>query len=905
MSRSPAAISTSPGGAAAQRGLSRTSIGRYLVLDRLGAGGMGTVYVAYDPELDRRVALKVLRADRADSDIADVHRARLQREAKALAQLSHPNIVTVYDVGTVDHHLFIAMELIDGSNARVWLRAAPRGLEEILTVFSAAADGLAAAHAAGIVHRDFKPDNVVVSTHASTIDRVVVLDFGLAHEDQHERSPHSRGEPEPAWEPGDSLTRTGRTMGTPAYMAPEQHLGEAIDARTDQYSWCISLWEAVCGMRPFGGRATTMVRNKSAAAIVPPDPRGPLPAWLYPVLVRGLSARPEQRFRSMHELLDAIALARPRPRRRRAAYLLAGASLLVGLAIIPSVGDRSELDHCALGEQRLAQVWNPVRREAIAVAFAASGVGYAEVEWSLLHPRVDDYAVRWRGRWQHSCDSPAQRELQCLERGLQALSARLELLDDPSAETIENATRMIAELPPPDRCRSAEPGVALVDPAIREQVATVRVRLAEVEALELAGRYAEGLEHARLALAEAMRSEWVPLHAEALLRVGRLHKALGEYEQAQQVLTDAAWTAVASRHDEVAAQAMIELVVVVGRELSRPEQGRRWSHDAAAAITRAGADELLEANLLSNLGLLQFREGAYEDARRGDELALAIRTRVLGREHPAVALSHNNLGSDLWVLGRHDQAEQHLREAIAILEAVLGPEHPRLAASLDNLGALLAERGELDAARPLIERALEIRERALGPEHPAIADTLINLGNLYHALGQLDRAEALFERAQVIAERGGVDNPTLATCLSNLAGVQLARGQYAAAEQNYARAVVIYEAVLGPDHVKVGMSLANLGEVLRLRGELERAIEHDTRALAIVERALGPEHPQTAYPLEGLGRALLAAGEPARAIEPLARALAIESRLDVVHGDRAALERDLARARAQAGARAK
>ncbi|HWB82451.1 MAG TPA: serine/threonine-protein kinase [Nannocystaceae bacterium] len=880
----------------------RVRIGRYVVVERLGVGGMGTVWVAYDPELDRKVALKVLRSDRARDDAADVHRARLQREAQALARLSHPNIVTVYDVGTVDGSLFLAMELIDGCNLRAWVRAQRRSVDEILQVFASAAAGLAAAHAAGIVHRDFKPDNVVIGP--GDPPRVVVLDFGLAHRDEHPRSLVLRSRDD-KWKDGEALTRPGRAMGTPAYMAPEQHAAGTIEPRTDQYSWCISLWEALTGMRPFGVQTSALLRHKLAVAIPPLDPAGAIPAWLYPVLERGLAARPEDRHRSMHALLDAIAEARPRARSRRARMLVATTAGLAMLAITVTLLVPAPIDRCESGEERIAAAWNQPRRLAIATAFADSGIGYARTAWTLLAPRVDDWTARWRERWSAACsgDAPVERELQCLERRLQTLEARLAVLAAPSTETIENATRMIAELPAPERCLGGDPTELVdVDPGTREQVALVRELLADVEARELAGRYGDALARARVALAEAQRCGWPPVQAEARLRVGRLHKALGEYEDAERELADAAWTAVASRHDEIAAQAMTELVVVVGRELSRPEQGRRWAHDATAAIANAGGDELLEANLLSNLGLLQFREGEYDEARRGDELALTMRTRALGREHPLVASSHNNLGSDLWMLGRHREAESHLRDAIAIHEAVLGPEHPRLATALDNLGALLAERGDVASARPLVERALEIRERALGPEHPSLADTLINLGNLARASDDLDRAEALFERARGIVEhQGGADHPTLATCLANLAGIQLDRKQYARAEQSYARAAAIYEAVLGRDHVKVGLTLANLGEVLRLRGDHARAIVELERAVTIVEHALGPEHPQLAFPLEGLGRARLAAGDAAAAIDPLARAVAIETRLDVVGGDLAELEGVLARARAQAG----
>jgi len=898
----------------------RRTLGRYVVLDRLGTGGMGTVYLAYDPELDRRVAVKVLRADRASSQTGDVYRRRLRQEAKTLAKLSHPNIVRVYDVGFVGDpmpgakhsqpRMFVAMELLDGFSLRRWLAASPRGPDEILAVFFAVAHGLGAAHRAGIVHRDFKPDNVVVCTDG----RPVVLDFGIARgTDRELLTPDSPATGEAldseAVAARGPLTHPGRAMGTPAYMAPEQHLGDVVDGRSDQYGWCVALWEAFAGARPFRGRVTTLVNKKLAMAFDHAEGENALPPWIVPVLRRGMSPRAEARFATMDDAVAAIEVARPRRGRRRwlaASIVMSTIAITIATAALAARGQ----DRCVAGERNLDATWDVARKSAIARSFAQSDVPYARAAWSLLEPRVADYAERWRRQWDSTCtaatrgDAASERETACLQGRLQTLGARLDVLVTATPETIENASRIIADLEPPERCGSerAAPDLAQADSATREQVTAVRVSLAAVEALELAGRWAEGLERGEHAVDEAMRIGYQPLVAESLFLVGRLDKVLGRYDEAVQVLTDAAWTATSARHDELAARAMIELVVVVGRELGDPAQGRVWANNADAAIHRAGGDELLEAGLLNNLGLLEFREGEFEKARHSDEMALEIRTRLLGREHPAVATSHNNLGSDLWMLGRYDDAQAQLREAIAIHEAIAGPDHPRLAASLDNLGALLAESGDHAQARPLIERALRIREQALSPDHLSLADTLINLGALHVALKDDERAMELFERARGVIERGaGPDHPSMATCLSNLGGVQLGRKDYAAARASFTRAADIYERSLGADHVKVGFTLANLGEAERLGGELVAAVEMLARSVQIVEAALGPDHPRLAFPLGRLGLALTASDDPVRAISLLERAIEIGSELDVVRAERDALEIALAKAIVGAG----
>jgi predicted Ser/Thr protein kinase/tetratricopeptide (TPR) repeat protein len=288
-------------------------IGRYRVLREVGAGGMGKVYAAQDPDLGREVALKILRpTGRAERDD---HRARLAREARAMARLAHPNVITVYEIGAADDQLFIAMELVKGGTLRRWLRAEPRGWRAVVEVLCAAGRGLAAAHAAGIVHRDFKPDNVLVGDDG----RVRVTDFGVARLAAIEATlPAGTAETEPA----TSLTASGAILGTPAYMAPEQLRGEAADERADLFSFCVTFWEALYGERPFAGRNLHELRAALAAGAVRPPPEGrDVPPPLRDALRRGLQPAPGDRPTSMTQLLAAIEAAaaldepgaRPRP----------------------------------------------------------------------------------------------------------------------------------------------------------------------------------------------------------------------------------------------------------------------------------------------------------------------------------------------------------------------------------------------------------------------------------------------------------------------------------------------------------------------------------------------------------------------------------------------------------------
>jgi serine/threonine protein kinase len=276
-----------------------TRVGRYVVQELVGTGAMSTVYAAHDPDLDRLIALKLLRSH----DGGDELRARLFREAKAMARLSHPDVITVHDVGAYGALLFVAMELVVGGTLRDWLAREARDWRQVLAVFLRAGRGLACAHAAGLVHRDFKPDNVLVGDDG----RVRVTDFGLARGVREVAGP---GEDLGSF-PGDALdatiTRTGALVGTPAYMAPEQLLGASADARSDMFGFSVALYEALYGERPFAGTNIAALRTSTASGVLRAAPlTSPVPEAVREVLVRGLRPRPDDRFPSMDALLCAL-----------------------------------------------------------------------------------------------------------------------------------------------------------------------------------------------------------------------------------------------------------------------------------------------------------------------------------------------------------------------------------------------------------------------------------------------------------------------------------------------------------------------------------------------------------------------------------------------------------------------
>jgi WD40 repeat protein len=327
-----------------------TKIGRFTILRELGAGGMGVVYVAYDEELDRRVAVKLLRESSTDTQ----GKARLQREAQAMARLSHPNVVTVHEVGTHLEQVFVAMEFVPGGDLRAWLRS-PRTWREVVAMFCQAGEGLAAAHDAGLVHRDFKPDNVLVGVDG----RARVADFGLAYARAQEpgREPPSET---PRANLERTLTQPGAVMGTPAYMSPEQLVGGPIDVRTDQFAFCVALWEGLYGKRPFTGpNFAALVTAVCEGQIVQPLVTHDVPAWLHAALVRGLSADAKARWPSMHALL-AVLGNDPQARRRRTLRIAA----IAGLATLVIVG-LSTIIAAQLGENARRSYWVALTEELL------------------------------------------------------------------------------------------------------------------------------------------------------------------------------------------------------------------------------------------------------------------------------------------------------------------------------------------------------------------------------------------------------------------------------------------------------------------------------------------------------------------------------------------------------------
>jgi tetratricopeptide (TPR) repeat protein/predicted Ser/Thr protein kinase len=848
-------------------------IGRFVAVRRIGAGSMGVVHLAWDPELDRKVALKLLH--RGDDE-------RLLREAQAIARLRHPHVVAVHEVGTFEGQVFVAMEYVDGPTLGAWLAAAPRTPREIARVLAQAARALAAAHRAGVVHRDVKPDNILIGADGDAR----VVDFGLARAEA--------GAP-PAGEGGEgaAASRSGSLAGTPAYMAPEIFAGAAADARSDQFSFCVTLWEALGGARPFAGdRPDEIARNAQAGRISEPPRRAP--AWLRRVAARGLAVDPAARFPSMDDV--AAALERD-PARARARWLGGGAAAaaLAALGVVALRPAPAAAPMCQDADASLAGVWDDGRRAAVDEAFRKTGVPYERRSWERVKDRLDAYARAWAEMHGEACRatrvSGAQSErvlelrMACLDRRLVELDALAALFAAADREVVEKSIDAAEGLTPVAACADVvalEQGVQLPDdPRVRERVLAVRADLARINALLVAGKYHEALPGARAAADAAAEIGWRPLRAEALERLGDAQWRSGAPKDGDATLVEALWQAEAGRHDEVAAYALLRLVLVAA-DLGKFDEGLAYGRRGEAAIERLGGNPRMRIKLLRAIAGVLRQAGRLKESLERLEESRRIAEEIYPEGDMERVRSVRAAIVVSMMLDPSDETIAEYRELAATVEAAVGPDHPELAGTLGSLAIALKDRGMLEEALAMSLRVIAIQERALDPGAPSLSNAYNNAANVYTSLQRPDEARALHEKALAIRMKTlGPEHASTAQSMNNLGNLEMGARRWAEARRWHEQALAIRLKALGPAHKDTGMSYTNLGDLEHQEGRYRESVVRYLQAIEVFEQALGKEHAWLGFPLTGAARSYLALRQPAKALAAAERALAIRERAKV------------------------
>ncbi len=788
-----------------------TVIDEQFEIDRvLGHGAMGVVYLAHDRRLDRDVAIKLAR------EKSPIAIARSSREAVALARLSHPNVVTIHQVGELDGRVYVAMEYVAGTTARAWVeRRSPR---EIIALYLAVGEGLAAAHAAGLVHRDFKPDNVLVGDDG----RARVADFGLAR--TH----------------GDD----GTIAGTPAYMAPEQAGGELVDARADQFAFCASLWEALFGTRDF---------EKPEA-----PPRSGVARHVEVALRRGLARSPEDRWQSMSELL--AELRRDPARRARAATMVVAPAIVVGaISFALSMRGADVPDPCAGGEARIARSWTPlIAGITRAVLAPTSSAPWAVRAAETVIASIDSWTVRWSAQHRRVCEARAwspelrDRGMACLARRENALVAALERTADSDAR---QASKLLADLPTPEPCGDPAYLESVVappqDPALARIVADRMLAIERARALGLAGE----IERARVLVDSLEKAPIASVHATAQLAFTRavLHQLAGEDDAAVKLLPEV-YFAARTIGDRILASGAASNIVLALLNLTRDADAAQWGRLAEVEVASI-ADPQLQAKVFKTLSELAT---ATSDPERG--LALAsravehgqlARTKDLYSAYTVRAKAHAALGHFEAAIADFDAARDHVRSIYGDVSFWLG--------TIEGERSLVEKQmGRFADAVASARRSLALADQTTGPTSDAASLALGALALALTGAKQFDEALAITDRGLALDRAAdGERSYNVANDLNNRAELLTEMARYEEAIADAKAAIDIWAETIGDKAPEIGMA------EMQIARAHHRAKRH-ADALAAADRALLtllPDTPAAHHVRLIRAEALIARGE--------------------------------------------
>jgi tetratricopeptide (TPR) repeat protein/predicted Ser/Thr protein kinase len=896
----------------ARRLLARTSapskIGRFTVVRFVGAGAMGRVFLAYDEVLDRPVAIKLLARHTEDHA-----RQRLIREAQALAKLSHPNVVQVYEVGTHQDTPFIAMEFLRGATFRAWQDERPE-MSAVLSAYALAGQGLAAAHEEGLVHRDFKPDNVFVEQDDDVL-RVRVIDFGLALVGES-------SDTETTGVDDLRLTRSATLLGTPLYMAPEQLRGGPATAASDQFSFCVSLAEALSGAHPYD--ADTIEALRSAHDKPPRLPKEVrAPAHVRSALLRGMSADPSKRFPSMGALLQQLGHDPAAGRRRW--FAATGLTAIVG-ALVLAAGNAEAPAPCAGAKEAFSGVWTDARRQALATSFGALESPHAGDALQRAQTRLDAFETRWVEQHEDACldtnvrheqsEALMDRRMLCLDHAKRSFDVVARVLETQADAVFDRVDRVIDTLPHPDRCADVSTlgGAALPPSAERRAgVEQAQALATEAEALRVAGsphasdRARKAVEradevaypleqaHARLVLGQALddegdtsaalnalsealefvaRTETSPLLREIVAARFSIELGRGELEAAATL--EPLLTGISSSPADLA-----DLAIRRGtRAMAQGNEATAAEHFREAVRLYAPLQDPLQlAAAHRALGVALVRQGRFDDATHQATRAVNLLEQAFGRGHRATANERAYLADILRMAGDFEQAEQQARQAVAIMEAIRGPRHRETAEARRTLGGVLLQAGRYEEALDELQTAVQVLDATAGDELEA-ANAHGDLGAALDFFGRPEEAVEEFRRALSVTEaRRGPHHPDTARQRDNLGAMLAGVGDFQGSLREIRAALRVRIDNYGELHPEVAASYANLGATFETSGDFAAAEPEYAKAVRIAGATEGPDHPNTVYFEANRGHALTKLGRAEEAVPLLEHALKIRRTL--------------------------
>lgn len=794
-------------------------VGRYVLRRALGQGAMGVVYEAVDPDLQRVVALKVLHSRE------EREQERLIAEARAMALLSHPNVVTVYDVGRTEGRAFVVMELVEGVSLRAYLAQAERPLATIVARFAEAGEGLLAAHRAGLVHRDFKPENVLVAADG----HAVVGDFGLAM---------------------SAATEAREVAGSRAFMAPEQRAGGVVDARADQYAFGVALREAL-------------------------GSRGDVPRSIARVIERATAQKPEARYPSMAELLrDLSGGQAPRGPGRLVWAVALGLAALVGVGVVAvSYGKRGpEAEACRVLGAEMDAAWSAEAAKRVHEAYVATQSPLGEPTWSRTSSVLEAYGTAWRASHGRVCerrgDAQFSGKIACLRARVEvvrAVSARLERADAAMLEQVPSMLRLLEGTEPCEDGRAIADGPPEPPRERSVAVGAARAKIAVAAATIAAGKYKDGLTMAEGATAEADATAYLPAVADAYLWLGNAHGRLGHVAEAERAFERAASSASAGRSLPTAVRAWIGLMHFVGYEGKRYDDGARYAEYARVALEGLPSAYDLELERLTWSRAMLLDRKRYDEALSISQKELALAELRFGVSHRSTAAALDGLSGVLSGQCKARSAEVPQARACAILEKEQGSPHPQLALCMGNHAALLAQRGDHEESLAMKRRVLAMFE--VLPGHPNhVAMTRRNVVRSLLELGRLDEAARELE---VAAQSS---TPSDEVAILGLRGdLARRRGEPSSAVTEHARVVERTNGLEPSRRIEPRLSLA----ISELEGKrFTDAATHAELALADARAAYGDTSCRTAEPSRVLADALIDSGRGLAALVHAEHALA-------------------------------